>query len=251
MASIKRGVVGRYENKSKWSKRASRGVIVTALLITLVIALSYYGQQVGNFVINIERQSYEKGLSISEKDPRIDDTGLTSRLATFPMDKVQETEYMAIPENIHDGIGNKNDSLGRWLAFSFFLMNTGKQTTDYRVSFVIDKVTRGMDDVLRIMIISQLNEGDIPARRVFAKAREDGTTEDVLADNGHDVIMHTEKFPGVIENTYYAVNYLEKDFTVKQVAKYTIVIWCDGWDEQSSKNLITAGIKMSMQLTAI
>lgn len=253
-AFIQKRVINRYSKTTKRRKKATKGILITALIILIIIALSYYGQNVGNVIINVDRQSYQEGLSLSIADPKVDDTGLTSRLATYPLQDAEESQFSEIPGNIADGNGSKNDSNGRFLAFTFHLMNAGKLTTSYSVQFIMDTATRRIDSVLRIMIITEF-PGDEPREEVYAKAQEggahDGEPELIygpLGPDNNDILGTTVPFPGTDDKgVYYAVNYLVRDLPAKEVVRYTVVMWMDGWDAQSNVALMGAAVRMSME----
>jgi hypothetical protein len=269
---VKRGVVGRYEGKIKRQKLATKGIIITALIITIIIALSYYGQHVGNFIINVDKGSFLKGLSLCSAVPDPETKiGFTSMLSTTPLENAIETQISDIPgfEDVDDpewtfninnsiavGDGVKNDPQARYLAYSFYLINSGKEVVNYTASMMIDRVTRSIDETLRVLIIREIDKQ--VDWKVYAKPQnggvEDGFPEKIIAPDGITSLGDTVPFERRLQDdgtTKYYAFYDEnnKDFQKDNIVRYTTVIWLDGWDYQSSVTMVGGAIKMSMDFT--
>ena len=191
-----------------------------SIILIIIILLTYYGTQVGNFVITVDGNKYV-GLALSEDENR---TTTTSRLIAKSLKDAHDADYSYIPDNIEDGIGSKNAKDNRYLAYSFYLLNAGYLTANYRMNFDIIRIEKRLDSIIRVMIIK---DGE---KTVYAKAREDeghyGEPEGVYinekAYEDKPPEFYTTPFlinsvGTVISNCYY-------DFPAGTYSKFTIVI---------------------------
>ena len=116
-----------------------------------------------------------------------------------------------------------------YIAYTFYLGNTGIQTVNYWYEVVIDDVIKNVDEAVRIMIV--LND-DV---KVYAK-------ENPLT---HEAEKNTEKFykneMPVLDN--------RSNFKPGDVDKITIFIWLEGDDPECVDNILGGEIKMHMEVT--
>ena len=237
--------IGSYALRLKWRKRASAIIAITGTLILLVVALSYYGQHVGSFVISMNSSGQKKGLSLSVNE---DFSEPTTRLLADPLKQATDAEYADIPDEIDEGLGAKNAYRNEtnnemYFAYSFLLKNSAKEAVDYYEEFSIGVATRRLDSILRVMVIE---DGNKDKETIYAKAREDeghiGEPEEIIGQDGVTSLGKTVPF---VNDEIIFKNKIE-DFKPNQVKKYTIVMWLDGWDYQSSDELLRGALKLSL-----
>ena len=81
------------------------GLLITLFLSICVIVVTIYGQNVGNFVISIEQETSELGLSLSEDNSF---ENLSVRLYAESIDNATNISGFDLPNNIIEGDGAKN-----------------------------------------------------------------------------------------------------------------------------------------------
>lgn len=274
---IKSEIIKTYSKKQLFRKRVSKIIAITGSIILLVMALSYYGQHTGSFVISMKNADRKAGLALVDTDDFAD---TKARITATPLSNAIDTEYEAIPfSTLDETVGSHNykdpsSQYDKYFAYTFYLLNQGEETVDYIASFTIDNVTRNLDSILRICII----EGNVDAyaetrtETVYAKAREDegheGEPEPIVGSTGETPLKNLGyHLPEGSENNLDVLSSLglttpfasdnkvfqttNHDFKVGQMKKYTVVMWLDGWDAQSSNKLLNGALKLSLQFTLI
>ncbi len=232
--------------------------------------MTYYGTQVGNFVISINGR-YEAGLSLYDDSST---KNYTTRLVAKPLKDGEDSSLAYIPENIEDGDGVKNSNEGRnsYLAYTFYLVNSGEIATNVNMKFTISRATKDVDQILRVMIIK---DGE---SKIYAKPQQndDGTlmlddsgnvvpekitvgrpgdyvcpSDDLVYNDGtcRDDDYYTKKFGEFTTPFATSTTVVEQDFTdvqVNQTFRFTIVMWLDGWDKQQSQEMLGGALQTKL-----
>jgi len=245
---MKSSQIQKYHNLSVRKKVTTRALGVLAILIALIVALTYYGQQVGNFVIRVEHAK-QQGLSLSVHE---DKSSPTERLVATPLKDCIDACYQMIPEDIEEGMGSKNDPDGRYLAYSFYLLNGGTMATNYTMRFDLIQATKDIDSILRVMIIQD------GVKVFYSKA--DQNTEVNGGDSGRGEPIRGTTLEGVqdIEQTIAfrdnatICKKLYNDFQIGESTKFTIVMWLDGFDDQNpdgNRDMLGAALRTEINFS--
>lgn len=238
---MKPGIISKFQKIALARKLVTRALAIVSSILAVIIFLTFYGTQVGNFVIVVEGE-YEASVALSATEDYSDST---SRLIVDTSTSLLDADYGMIPTNIEDGIGNKNDDVGRrYFAYSFYLINTGSASVDYEMTIDLKNTSRSLDSAIRIMIIKDGVE------TVYAKAQEKGDhpgePELVYADNLGNVVAETVPFL-YDGNVIVRQNY--EDLEAHQVHKYTVIMWIDGWDLDEADSMIGGAFNVEMNFT--
>lgn len=246
---IKTGIIEQYGRAFVRRKIVTIALAIIGATLSTVVLLTYYGTQVGNFVITVEGRKYQS-LSLSDKEDR---SIPTSRLLAKSMRECLDADYSMIPQDIDEGMGNKNDTVNlRYLAYTFYLINSGDIALNYTMSYNIVRSEKQLESIIRIMVIK---DGE---RTVYAKAREDsghfGEPEGVFIDeNGRDPeatpLFYTVPFQEDATNT--VIKETIYDFPAGSYSKYTVVMWLDGWDLQETNYMMSAAIQTEIVFNII
>lgn len=231
--------------------------------------MTYYGTQVGNFVISVNGR-YEAGLSLYDDSST---KNYTTRLVAKPLKDGTDSSLAYIPENIDEGDGSKNSNEERnsYLAYTFYLVNSGEIATNINMNFTISRATKDVDQILRVMIIK---DGETT---IYAKPQQndDGTlilddagnvvpekitvgrpgeyicpSEDLVNDGPcRDDDYYVSKFgqfttPFATSTTVVNQNF--EDVQVNETFKFTVVMWLDGWDKQQSNDMLGGAIQTKL-----
>lgn len=216
--------------KLKREKKTRRTIKIALLLILLLLVLIYFVIGIiynsGNFSITLDKNLYyNKGLIIYDD----------------PTYKVYRTELLAAAPNTFDNVSHKwlpedIDTLGggshngkNYLAYTFFVENTGDEVADYWSEVVIDDVIRNVDDAIRIRIY---RNGEYVT---YAKLGANGQPE-------ADTIPFAN-------GSLVASNHIE-NFMPGDMDRYTIVLWIEGNDPECTDNLLGGEFKVHMDFNS-
>ena len=168
---------------------------------------------------------YEKGLIIyDDKDYKVYRSEL---FATSP-DTFDNVSYRWLPEDINESEGGSHNG-SNYLAYTFFVENTGHEVANYYSEIVIDDVIKNVDEAVRIRVYKNGKETTY-AKKSARDIPEDNTTpflEDRLV---------------ALDNNY--------DLQPGEVDKYTVVLWIEGSDPECNYNILGGEIKVSMNFNS-
>ena len=242
-------------------------VIILALLL-LFLAIFFgcvtYANQAGRFTVDLDPDAIEKyGVWLYESydeayglgawadggpgpggkpdaDSNFESGVLLRATAVEDMNNITE-EWL--PEDIdsgnHSGSHNGDaDGDGRidYIAYTFYLKNTGREDAEYNASIDILSVDLGADEALRVKVY---RNGEAIT---YGKKPVKGTENNEYAKFGID-----KYFPTV--NKVMESNVT--DFKTGTVDKYTIVIWLEGWDPECVDDIKGGEVKLSMTFNII
>lgn len=233
---------------NKWTtriflKKISFAMIISSFMIIVVmVAMSYYGMNVGDFVVKIEKDviSY---LTLSENGDFLNNSH--DDLRAKGLNDTTDSTYGYVPADIDEGYGSKNDDVGkRYMAYSFYLKNVSALSVNYIMSIRIVDTTRGVDDAIRVMVISESENQKTTS--IYAKPRPDGKPEEHLNPTLEGVIPYTTKPFRSPSQVCQEINY---SVVPDRETKYTIVMWLEGEDAECVDSIKGGTIKLEMKFT--
>lgn len=229
-------------------------VIILALLL-LFLAVFFgcitYANQAGRFTVSLDPDAIEKyGISLFESydeaygisDPESSDyeSGVLIR-GTAVEDMTNITEEW-LPEDIdgkysgsHNGDADK-DGVIDYIAYTFYLKNTGKEDAKYNATIDVLSADLGADEAVRVKVYR--NGKAI----TYGKKPVKGTENNKYAKFGIDKFF-------VKENKVMDMNV--SDFKSGSVDKYTVVVWLEGWDPECVDDIMGGEVKLSMSFHII
>lgn len=203
-------------------------LVVLIALVAIAYAVSYFYDKFGSFTVTVNKYDMvNQGLTLSET-PEYERS-----IATLNADVVYDMTNISgddLPPNIDkiNGVHN-GDS---YIAYTFYLINSGDDTVAYSGEMIMENITNGVDEAVRIAVYKNSE------KTVYGKTKSDGTGKESDCDREFEsssVVMTTksDKFsPGA------------KD-------KYTVVIWLEGNDPDCLDNIIGGTMKLSMKFKII
>ena len=206
------------------------GLIAVALvaLIAVGYAIAYFYNKYGSFTIKVNKYDMvNQGLSLSET-PDFEKT-----ISTLTADIVYDMTNISgndLPENIDKINGNHN---GRnYIAYTFYVHNSGKDTVTYEGDLTIESVTKNVDEAIRVAVFTN---GE---KMVYGKTKSSGSGKEADCDKEFltaNQVMHTSV----------------SDFEPGATTKYTVVIWLEGNDPDCVDDIIGGVIKMQMDFRIV
>lgn len=203
--------------------------IVLLLLLTLVSIIYlflYIVYEGGRFTVTLDKNlSNRKNVYLSENGKL---SKKTRKLTADTIDYMDNISIKWLPANI-DSLGNGAHNGDNYIAYTFYVVNAGKEAVHYWYEIDIDDTIRDVDEAIRIMVIKN------GKKVVYAKKSK----ETNKAERG------TKKFT----SKSIAVLEQRKNFKPNAKDKYTIVVWIEGDDPECKNDLLGGEIKMHMDIT--
>ena len=130
-----------------------------------------------------------------------------------------------LPENIDMINGSHNGN--NYIAYTFYLINSGEDTVSYEYSLYIDNVSKGVDEAVRVAVYQN---GE---RTIYGKTKSNG--QGMESDCDSEFLSATMVAKGNIEG-----------FSPNSRDKYTVVIWLEGNDPDCVDDIVGGQIKFGM-----
>lgn len=211
-----------------WSRAIALiiGLLVAIVAVTYVI--SYFYDKFGSFTVKVNKYDMAKqGLTLSDT-PEYEHT--VSELNANIIYDMTNISGQDLPKNIDMINGSHNGE--NYIAYTFYLINAGRDTISYEGELYIENVTKNVDDAIRVAIYEN---GE---KTVYAKTKSNGTGKEGDCDKeflSSTIIMRNQK----------------EGFAPKDRDKYTIVIWLEGNDPDCVDAIIGGTIKFTMEFKII
>lgn len=202
-------------------------LLLLGLLFALAVLfiLSFSQEKMGNFTINLNRlEMYRKGISISA-DPNF--SNATARLVADAVADATNISIYDLPDNLDEIDGNHNGK--NYMAYTYYVRNAGKENVGYYATVRLDSCAKGAEDAVRVAV---WRNGE---RMVYAEPSANGEPEEGCTNFLSRKVVCT---------------YIEPEFLVGNVDRYTIVIWMEGDDPECVDNIVGGSVQFSMDINA-
>lgn len=204
------------------------GLIITAILSIVFGLVTFYGQNAGNFVMSVDAAARQRGIVISE-DPEF--SVKTTRLMSEPISGAREVTYHWLKiEEVKLTNGNYYDIDHDYVAYTFHLMNSGRETVDLSYYMRITSVYNNLDKAIRILII------------------EDGVETIYMKEDEAEETYYPESYP---ETTNFLTERMVmrkfiSNFRPNQTKSFSVLIWMEGYDPDTTNEIMGGMIKMEL-----
>ena len=217
----------RTAKETKRYKVLIRMLALIALILIMVIAvgyaISYFYDKFGSFTVKIDKYDMvQQGLTLSETPDYNISTAVLNAGIVYNMTNISGED---IPKNVDQINGSHNGE--NYIAYTFYLINSGDSTISYSGEMYIENVTKNVDDAIRIAVYKN------GKKTVYGKTKSNGGGKESDCDLtflSSTVIMRE----------------LREKFEPKAKDKYTVVIWLEGNDPDCLDNIIGGTIKLGM-----
>lgn len=233
-------------SKRYYWKKIKVILIVLAVAITwFLLTLAISSNRNGNMTIYVDKTTATKTLSLSESSDLSNPSGkLYGPSLVNAWDEIEDNipaysdlldgdtsklEGISYDEKENDGIVTRTKR--NYIAYTFYLYNSGSESLDYTMSFDIEYVDKELDSTIRVRLYE---DGEL---KTYAKANDKGEYDD----------YQTTKF----ESNNVIVSRSYKDFDVGKVKKYSVVIWVEANDRDTTNEKIGGSIVLSMKFSVV
>ena len=197
--------------KAKRRKKLYGGILAGLIAVLLLLyIISMLLTQWGDLVITVGDLRDGKTIMLCESD-KFDD-GVSMKLDGGVVKEVTNISKTWLPQNLDtekDGQHNGEN----YLAYTFYLKNTGDKDLDYQTVMNVTGSSKSVDEAVRVMIYKNGQES------VYAKGKFDDREQ-----------PETDATKWVDETQI--LNIESSPLAVGAVDKYTVVIWCEGNDPE-------------------
>lgn len=221
------------------------GLIVSLLVIVYVISL--LSAKFGSFTISVKDYA-DKGyaLTLSENDSFIRSS---SKLTAQEVKNADNITYSNLPDNLNDVNGSHNGE--NYLAYTFYLKNTGEKECNYRYSLNISQATVGIDAAVRIRIYFN---PDYYKSETGEYTHSGEYTDYAKPKTGGNGMPEIDPINRVMTNFLSSDVVAEKTinaFKPNDIAKITVVIWIEGEDPDCTDDVLGGSFKTEMNFEIV
>ena len=216
------------------------GLIVLLLIIIYIISLLF--NKYGSFTVSvrdIRDNRYALSLSESEKFPNP-----TSRLNSKAAKDITNIDGNTLPDNLNDVNGEHNGD--NYVAYTFYVKNTGELECSYRYELMISRMTVGIDAAARVRVYfnsgyykAETDEYDYNGNYIdYAKTK--------TAGNGAPEVDPENRVMTNFASGNTVTNGLVENFKPGDITKITVVIWLEGNDPDCTDDILGGEFKIDM-----
>lgn len=197
--------------------------IILILIVAIAYGISYFYDKFGSFTVKVNKYDMVKqGLSLSEAPEYDKSISVLNADIVYDMTNISGED---LPDNIDKVNGSHNGD--NFIAYTFYLINSGDDTLTYTGEMLIENVTKNVDEAVRVAVYKN------GVKTVYGKTKSNGSGKESDCDSEFltsSVVMRTST----------------EGFKAKDKDKYTVVIWLEGNDPDCIDDIIGGTLKLSM-----
>lgn len=225
-----------YGPKKKNNRRLIISLCFTGILVTLIVVLAYFGQNVGSFSVKLGDDLTSRQIFISEKD---DFSWYDSRLEGPTSNTAEPVSYNHVKgyeqsckkpesEKINPETGKKEPVIdGSIVSYTFYLKNMGRETVNVLQQCYINGKTNGIEKYTWLKYFEDDDEGTI-----YQGGEAPNKDLYNYFDGDRDILANY--YPQTIESYDLENNiaYEKRIYDLRpgDVKKFTLMIWIDRLD---------------------
>lgn len=198
------------------------------LLVAIAYAISYFYDKFGSFTVKVSKYDMvHQGLALSETPDYATANAVLNADIVYDMTNISGKD---LPDNLDKVNGCHNGN--NYIAYTFYLINSGDDTVTYNGEMVLDNVTKGVDEAIRIAVYKNGEKKIYGKTKSSGKGKESDCDEEFLSSN---IVMRTST----------------EGFAADNKDKYTVVVWLEGNDPDCIDDIIGGTLKISMNFKIV
>lgn len=221
------------------------GVLASVLLTVYVVALLV--TQHGSFTISVKDYGDRKlSLALCEND---NFKQPTSSLKASEVVNMNNITYTALPDDLNDVNGSHNGD--NYLAYTFYVKNTGEQACTYQYSLMITRATANLDAAVRVRIYHAPHYYTAESGLYVPSGDYVDYAKPKTGGNG---LPETDPGDRVMTNFHsndLVVEAQTEGFEAGDISKFTVVIWLEGEDPDCTDDVLGGQFKVDMKLEIV
>lgn len=221
-----------------WKKIRVVLVVLAVAFTWFLLMLAITSNRNGNMTIYVDNTKAPKTLSLSESITLSDPAGkLVAPGLVNAWDEIEDnipsySDLLDGDTSVNDGKPENPDQNDRskknYLAYTFYLFNSGTEDLNYTMSFDIEYVEKDLDSTIRVRLYE---DGELTT---YAKKQQNGEAEYRTTPFDSDDVISFREY---------------EDFKVGQVRKYSVVIWIENDDVDTTNDKIGGSLVLSMRFS--
>lgn len=216
----------------KRNKLFTFGILISGILSAVLGVVTFYGQQSGNFVMNVDYDAFNRGIVIAN-NRTMENAG--PQLISDSVTDAKDVTYRWLDiSSAEETDGNFYDPDLTYMAYTFYLQNVGTEGVDVTYSMRITDVYKDLDEAIRVIIIDNGEES------IYQK--QDEADEFGVLPTYPVSMPNTTMF--IDEDTVFRKTLL--GFAPNEIRKFTIIVWLEGEDPDTNDDVLGGLIKFRM-----
>ncbi len=203
-------------------------VIILVIIVAIAYAISYFYDKFGSFTVKVSKYDMiHQGLSLSETPDYEKAIAVLNADIVYDMTNISGED---LPDNLDKVNGCHNGN--NYIAYTFYLINSGDDTVTYNGELVMDSITKKVDEAVRIAVYKN---GE---KKIYGKTKSDGKGKEKDCDEeflSSSMVMKTST----------------EGFKPNSKDKYTVVVWLEGNDPDCIDDIIGGTLKLSMNFKVV
>jgi hypothetical protein len=244
-----------YASKAAKIAKASRlGIAASAVLSFMIFAISFYGEQVGNFTFSVDQMSIQAGITLFETldgennsilfAPKVDNAdGMTSLCGT-PYTRYQLGDDVCVLSDEEAASVDGANNMESVMIYTFYVMNAGDVDVDLSALIDISSASKGAEEAIRVRVLID-GPGDADTATTYAKLQTS------RGDNPGENEIFTEAF-------YDPTRVMFQNFdgggghgflSPGDTLRVTVMLWFEGEDADHNLNIVGGGVRLEMEFS--
>ena len=221
-----------YGPKKKKKKRLIISLCFTGILVTLIVILAYFGQNVGSFSIKLGDDLTSRQIFISEKE---DFSWYDSRLEAASVKEANVIMYPFIKaKECRNTDGSRIWENNSYVSYTFYLKNMGREIVNVMQQCLITGKNDGLELVTWLEYFEDDNEGI-----VYQGGNVPDKASDPFFERYPDPKLYDLENNIAYENKFY-------DLHPGDVKKFTLITWVDSQDPDLSEEILGGTIRFEI-----
>ncbi len=209
----------------------SLGIIITGMLSLTFGVITFYGQNAGNMIMSVDPSAALRGIRIST-DGSDDAVFTQTRLMSEPIEDAKDITFAWVKlDEVQETDGNYIDVDHDYVAYTFYVKNEGAEAVDLRYYIkIVGEPLNNLDEGVRVIVI------------------EDGETSLFMKADKNNDSYYPDTMP-VAEHFLSKSMVMRKivpNFRPGQIIKFSVIIYLEGYDPDTTDDLMGGSIKMQM-----
>lgn len=203
-------------------------LVILISLVAIAYAVSYFYDKFGSFTVMVNKYDMiNQGLTLSETPEYEKTTATLNADIVYDMTNISGAD---LPQNIDKVNGVHNGD--SYIAYTFYLINSGEDTVAYNGEMIMENITNGVDEAIRVAVYKN---GE---KTVYGKTKSNGAGKESDCDRE-------------FESSTTVMTTKNENFSPDARDKYTVVIWLEGNDPDCLDNIIGGTMKLSMKFKIV
>ena len=203
-------------------------VIILIAIVSIAYAISYFYDKYGSFTVRINKYDMVKqGLTLSENPDWERTQSVLNADIVYDMTNISGED---LPDNIDMVNGSHNGE--NYIAYTFYLINSGDDTLSYEGELTLENVTNKLDEAIRVAVYKN------GKKTVYGKTKSSGEGLEGDCDEA-------------FETSSIVMTTAAEGFKPGSKDKYTVVVWLEGNDPDCTDELIGGTLKLGMDFSIV